>query len=547
MNDPAFKTVKRRWLLPLVVFFGTLLLIGATSKDYGITWDEPAYFEAADLHVKWLKDFAHDIGAGKWRRSLDDGAIKAAWHGNPYYVPHPPFSRLISGLSKALLSPWLDDFSAYRLGPALFFAALVTVMFLWMRELFGTATGLFSAFALLLTPNLFGYAHMAVTDLPLAAMWFLTVYFFWKGLSSWKWSAALGVVWGLALATKFPALLIPIPLILWAHFFYRDRYVNNLFALIFIAPVIMVAVQPYLWHQAGLRVLEFLYEGLSRAYRPDANFMIYFVHQLYFTSQLPWYYSFFVIGVTTPEPFLLLALLGIVSIALRKLHRSIVLLLLLNAGFILALGWMPGAVLHDGVRQMLSVLPFIVALASVGFHLLLEYALGILSKYSDSAPTNSLQTKIAGILILLFSFSPLLDVYLCHPFQLSFYNRLVGGVRGAYERGLEMTYFMEALTPDFLRELNEKLPQRAVVNASVSNFMLAFYQKSGILRSDIRVTNSQDSNYYVLLNRQTVLGPRERQLLNSPVKPFLSVELAGVPLVSVFALKSPASATNPRN
>jgi hypothetical protein len=543
MNDPALKAQRRPWTLPSLLFFGTLLLISATSKDYGLTWDEPAYFEATDLHVKWLTDFAHNIGAGKWRQSLDDGAIKAAWHGNPYYVPHPPFSRLISGLSKALLSPWLSGFPAYRVGPALFFAALVTVIFLWMRELFGTATGLFSTLALLLTPNLFGYAHMAVTDLPLAAMWFLTVYFFWQGLSSWKWSAALGVVWGLALATKFPAVLIPIPLILWAHFFYRDRYVNNLFALIFVAPVVMIAVQPYLWHQTGLRVLEFLYEGLSRGYRPDANFTIYFFHQVYFTSQLPWYYSFFMIGITTPEPFLLLAFLGIMSIALRKLHRSIVLLLFLNAAFILALGWMPGAVLHDGVRQMLSVLPFIVALAAVGFHLLLEYIVRTLNKHY--APITALQTKIAGILVLLFSFSPLLDVYLCHPFQLSFYNRLVGGVRGAYERGLEMTYFMEALTPDFLRELNEKLPPRALVNASIGNSMLAFYQKSGTLRPDIRLTGGQNPDYYVLLNRLSALGPRERQLLNTPVKPFLSVELAGVPLVSVFALKSPASAANP--
>ena len=544
MNDPALKTQMRRCFLPLALFFGTLLLIGATSKDYGITWDEPAYFEAADLHVRWVKDFTHNIGAGKWRQSLDDGIIKAAWHGNPYYVPHPPFSRLVSGIGKALLSPWLDSFSAYRIGPAFFFAALLTVMFLWIRELFGTATGLFSALVLVLIPNLFGYAHMAVTDLPLAAMWFLTVYFFGKGLSSWKWSAALGVIWGLALATKFPALLIPIPLILWAHFFHRQRYVNNLFALIFVAPVVMIAVQPYLWHQTGLRVLEFLYEGVSRGYRPDANFTIYFLHQVYFTSQLPWYYSFFMIGVTTPEPFLLLSLLGVASIAFRKLHRSIVLLWLLNAGFILALGWMPGAVLHDGVRQMLSVLPFIAALAGVGFHLLLEYVVGTLCRHYGAPPTNALQAKTASILVLLLCFSPLLDVYLCHPFQLSFYNRLVGGVRGAYERGLEMTYFMEALTPSFLRELNEKLPQRAVVNASIGNSVLAFYQKSGTLRPDIRLTGNKNPDYYVLLNRQSALGSRERQLLNSPTKPFLSVELAGVPLASVFALKSTASATS---
>jgi hypothetical protein len=75
--------------------------------------------------------------------------------------------------------------------------------------------------------------------------------------------------------------------------------------------------------------------------------------------------------------------------------------------------------------------------------------------------------------------------------------------------------------------------------------MLAFYQKSGTLRPDIQLTNSQNPDYYIVLNRRSALELRERQLLNSPAKPFLSVELAGVPLVSVFALKSSASAANP--
>jgi 4-amino-4-deoxy-L-arabinose transferase-like glycosyltransferase len=132
----------------------------------------------------------------------------------------------------------VDKFTAYRIGPALFFAALVTVMYLWMTELFSKATGLFSALAVILTPNLFGFAHIAVTDLPLASMWFLTAYIFWKGLSNWKGSILLGVIWGLALSTKFPALLIPVPLILWAHLFHRERYVNNVFALFFLAPMI---------------------------------------------------------------------------------------------------------------------------------------------------------------------------------------------------------------------------------------------------------------------------------------------------------------------
>jgi dolichyl-phosphate-mannose-protein mannosyltransferase len=538
MNDPtSVESRASRLLIPTVLFFGTLLLIAATLNDYGVTWDEPPYFHASDLHVRWMTGLVENLSRGELQKTLEDQAIKAAWHWNPYNVPHPPFSRIVSGFAQVTASLFLDKISAYRIGPALFFALLVTAMFLWVKELFGRATGLFSALAVILTPNLFGYAHFAVTDLPLASMWFLTVYCFWKGLTNWRWSVVLGIVWGLALATKFPALLIPVPLILWAHMFRRDKYMNNVFALIFIAPIVMVGSQPYLWHQTGLRILEFLYEGIGRAYRPDANFMIYFFNQLYFTNQLPWYYPFFMIAVTTPEPILALALLGILPLVRTRTYGSVVPLFLFNVVFVLVLGLMPGAVLHDGVRQMLSALPFLAALTGVGFHKLLNWALEFVRNQHAALTITRLEIKIAGLLIVLVGFSPLLDVYLSHPFQLSFYNRLVGGIRGAYARGLETTYFMEAFTPAFLRTINERIPANASINASFANSMFVYYQKEGRLRQDIKISSGRPFDYLVLLNRRSALSHGERNLIESSAKPYISITLAGVPLVSTFEFK----------
>jgi hypothetical protein len=535
MNDTIFaRFANLNHFLPLVLFIGTLLFTVTTSRDYGVTWDEPPYFHASDLHVQWIRGFADNIASGQPRKSLDDGTIKAAWHWNPYNVPHPPFSRIVSGVGQILSRQYIDKFSAYRIGPALFFALLVTVMFLWAKELFGTATGLFSALAVIVIPNLFGYAHIAVTDLPLASLWFLTVYCFWKGLSDWKWSVMLGAIWGLALATKFPALLIPVPLILWAHLFHRDKYGNNVFALLFIGPIFMIGIQPYLWHQTGLRILEFLYEGLSRAYRPDANFTIHFFHQLYFTSELPWYYPFFVVAVTTPEPILLLALVGILSLIRVRQHAPVVLMLLLNLVFVLVLGLMPGAVLHDGLRQILSALPFLAALAAVGYYLLLTWIINLVRHRIGPVSIPKIETKLAVLVVLLCGFSPLIDLYLSHPFQLSFYNRFVGGIRGAYVSGLETTYFMEAFTPDFLKTFNEKMPQNATVNAFVANNIFEFYQKESRLRGDIRITGEQNPDYYVILHRRSTLKALERTLIDRDKRPVLRVDIAGVPLVSVF-------------
>jgi 4-amino-4-deoxy-L-arabinose transferase-like glycosyltransferase len=526
------------WKISIGLFLGSLLLIVATLKDYGITWDEPFYFQATDLHMSWMADFGQNVVKGDLNQSFSDENIKAAWHWDPYRVPHPPFSRIVSGITKSITSPWLNKFSGYRLAPALFFAVLVTVMFLWISELFGCATGLFAALVLLLIPNLFGFAHIAVTDMPLASMWFLTAFCFWKGLTDWRWSVALGTVWGLALATKFPALLIPLPLILWSHLFNRNHYANNVFAMLFISPLIMIVTQPYLWHQSGLRIMEFLYEGLSRGYRPETNFAIYFFGQLYSTQQLPFYYPFFLIAVTTPEPILALAIVGVLSIPWLRERASTIVLFMINAFFVLGLGLLPGAVLHDGVRQLLATLPFVAALAGGGFFVLTERLMALAHSWKQLAPVAHLKAKILGIVCIALLFSPSLDLYLCHPFQLSFYNRLVGGIRGAYAQGLEMTYFMEAFTPEFLTALNDRLPPNATVNASFANFMFEYYQKAGSLRSDIRITAGGGSfDYYVLLNRRSTMSPRERFWMNRHFETFLSVRIAGVPLVSVFEFK----------
>lgn len=347
-------------------------------------------------------------------------------------------------------------------------------------------------------------------------------------------------MWGLAVSTKFPAVLILIPLVVWAHLFHRDKYANNLFSMLFVAPIVVVATQPYLWHQTGLRVLEFLYEGISRGYRADANFGVFFSNEVLYSNQLPWYYSFFLIGVTTPEPVVILALFGVASVVWKRAQQSTVILFLANAAFILLLGLMPGAVLHDGVRQMLSVLPFVVALAGAGFFILTTWLLKIAGQFVAVRQITNVESKLTGLFLLSFCSLPFLDLYFYHPFELSYYNRFAGGLRGAYQRGLEVTYFMEAITPNFVKALNDNLPKNAAVYGSASSFIFTYYQKEGLLRQDIRISDGREFDFYLLLNRRGALSPRERNLMEARVQPYISISVDGVPLVSLFEFKKSA-------
>ncbi len=523
-------------MLPWLIGGGVFFLVVATIPHYGLTWDEPGYFHASDLEIQWLADFGKNIFNGEASKSLQDDVIQAAWHWDSFHVPHPPFSRILSGLTKVIFSPVIDKFTAYRLAPAMLFSLLVAVMYQWMGTLFNRMTGLFAALTLLVIPNLFGFAHFAVTDMPLAVMWFMTVYCFWKGLEDWRWSPVLGVVWGLALATKFPAIAIPIPLLLWAHLYRRPIYANNVFSMIFLSPLVMVASQPYLWHETSRRIFEFLYEGLSRGFRPNTSFPIYFYDHLYFTNELPWYYPFFITGVTLPEPILILTVVGLAATAWLKPQREAVVLFLLNALFILVMGLFPGAVLHDGVRQLLPVLPLLAALAGVGFFSLGEYLTEQSRRLAALQASKHLALKLSGILLFLALSLPTFDLLAYHPYELSYYNRLVGGIRGAYQRGLEVTYFMEALNPNFLKHLDDHLPRNAVVNAFLSNFMLTYYQRDGRLRKDIRISENTDAQYTILLNRRSTFGEGALILLKF-VRPYDAFRLDGVPLVLIYDVR----------
>jgi len=522
----------------LAIFLGAFLLAAWTAGDYGVTWDEPPYFHASDLHIAWIAEFADNLVHGSTGKSLDDERIQAAWHWDAYHVPHPPFSRIVSGVTHALSPPWVDKFVSYRLGPALFFALLAAVVYLWVTELFSWPTGLFAALSVGLIPNMFGFAHIAVTDMPLAAMWLVTAYCFWKGIENWKWSVAFGIVWGLALATKFPALLIPAPLLLWAHIFRRDRYANNIMAMLLLSPIVMIATQPYLWHKPFLRILEFLYEGVSRGYRPETNYPVLFFGRAVYSDSLPKYYTFFLTAITTPETILALTLIGVVVLFRDSARRPAMALFGLNALFILLLGSLPGAVLHDGMRQMLSVYAFMAALASAGFHYVAQALGQRLAPVKTLESVRNVQAKAAAALAALLLIPSLVAVIAYHPFELSYYNRFVGGLGGAYARGLEPTYFMEAITPSFLKYLNERLPQNAAINGLFANFMLEYYQQQGKLRRDIKITDDKHFDYTILLNRRSIVAVLDARHQLDHIKegqpPLASVALGGVPLVMLY-------------
>ena len=91
-----------------------------------------------------------------------------------------------------------------------------------------------------------------------------------------------------------------------------------------------------------------------------------------------------------------------------------------------------------------------------------------------------------------------------HPYELSYYNELVGGPRGAWEKGFELAYWYDAFTDRVIDDLNGRFPPQAQVDflnpqTRTSGQVFQTHQDLGRLRSDIRLVRRDAAFPYVWL------------------------------------------------
>ncbi|WNG60235.1 glycosyltransferase family 39 protein [Archangium gephyra] len=205
-------TREERWLALGLWVLGFVAL-WATEAAVGFTRDESVYFYAGESYARWFQQLFREPA-----RALTDAAIVRAWD---YNHEHPALMKELFGLSHLLFHEtlgWLRPAAAFRL-PAFAMSALVPALtFLLGSAVYGRTAGLFAALSFLLVPRQYFNAELACFDMPIAAMWLLVVYAFWRALEDRNWGVLCGVFFGLALCTKHNALFLPFilaPFALW--------------------------------------------------------------------------------------------------------------------------------------------------------------------------------------------------------------------------------------------------------------------------------------------------------------------------------------------
>jgi len=455
----------------------TILLLTVTAPQIGLTWDEPTYIVAAETYVDWYRELImHPSDA------LSVEGINRYWTNSH---EHPPLSKVLSGFIWLGARHTFDDLTAHRLGNILMVGLLSALLYLLVTREYGRMAGLIAVFALLTMPRFFFHAHLAAIDIPVTVMIFAVTYTFWLGHDRPQviWTLLLGLVWGLALATKIHALFIPpILLIAWVLIFRPKRY---LFKRLAMMGVIGISVFILTW--------PWFYYDFVEHFKAYMGFMTITrlpVDQYYFGQHYappPWHFPFVITTLVTPFSLTILAVVGAVSMMRHKEERPFGGLLLLGTFVCLAIFTSGMGQVFDNERFMMPVFPYLAALAGIGF----VRAIPAIDQFLRNRKIQILRRQLVTLMAIVAFAPQVLLAYDLYPHLLSYYSEMIGGAYGAKMLGLESTYWCETY-PEVLTYLNTLAKPGSVVWGECLD-VLIYYRLHGQLRPDIQIANGPEA------------------------------------------------------
>jgi 4-amino-4-deoxy-L-arabinose transferase-like glycosyltransferase len=403
------------------------LAVLLTLGDPGLTIDEP-------LDVRPGRTYLDTLRAQGWR-FFQPRFVEQVFRDN---AEHPPLGRWLLGLASSLGEPFQimllgpDPTGLYvlsgRLAPALAFAILVGVVTAESSRRWCRAAGIGAAWAIVVMPRVFAHAHLAALDTFLSLFWTIALLAGDRATapsSPIRTIIGAGILWSLALLTKIHGwLLLPI-LALWAFIRLPWRRAFKTILLWAVTGVaLFLAGWPWLWYDTVSRWKAYLGTSVQRA-----TILVEYFGRVMADREVPWHYPWVYFAVTVPVGLQLLGIFGLVSAWRDRridcfpglLAATIVAFLMLFSSRI---------PVYDGERLFLHIFPAWAMLIGLGFGRLWQrWGTVRTGRY---LLTGLMVAQGYGTLVL-------------HPFGLSYYNILIGGLPGAQRLGLELTYWNDAV------------------------------------------------------------------------------------------------------
>jgi hypothetical protein len=311
-----------------------------------------------------------------------------------------------------------------------------------------------------------------------------------------------------------------------------------------LGPLFAVALWPWLWTQTLPRLADYL-----RFYADHHPSLFYYRGTIYDVPFAPWHAPFLMTAITTPVPILALAFFGAAAATMRGRPagpepadddeaRSLDGLVILNAAFTIGVVALPNVPKYGGVKLFLPFFPFLAILAAVGLDAIARAVAGA----ANLRPGGWRAVWAIGLLAVLVPAGWRMARH--HPYHLSYYNALVGGLPGALRHGFEIQYY-DLWYMDLARFLDRAYPAgvRVFFEPNNKEYLrhVEWYYRAGRLRPAVVIVGEEGSADLVVLTHEMRWPqyPALRARLRGR-RVVHEIVVDGVTLLTVYDVRSPA-------
>ncbi len=416
-----------RCTLVLIAVAGVLALF--TFHDYGLGWD----------------DFTHSQYGDLLYRYFESGLVfqRVFSFVNLYYYGGG-FDVVASAIAK-----WfpVDVFAVRRLLGGI--VGIVGLLIVWRtgRRIAGPACGLVAVCLLLICPLYYGHIFMNAKDAPFAVAVAALVYTLVRALDeyprpTWRTVALFGLSLGLAVGTRVLGVITVayagLALMLLAGLEWREmgfrRTISRMggcLALMAMGLPLAYLVLGLVWPWAVVEPLNPLRALAYYSHFWEVPWSELYEGQPILVPNMPRTYVPTLFAVQMPEVFLGLSIAGAGGALVGALfgkgkptHRAQLMLIVSAALFPILLTVVTRPAMYNGIRHFVFVTP---ALAILG-GLAGAWAWGWLARQHRAVRAGAMATFVAALAL------PATELAQLHPYQYTYYNHLVGGVKGADDK-----------------------------------------------------------------------------------------------------------------